>query len=132
MVVDSAIFLALAVVLGVLGPRFRDSLANKRGASTTQMLPRSPQAFAALNGCLVFAFALRAVMQISLLYSDDPVLSAFELTPSLIKSCLVPEYDATEGGRHEVQAGCFDCISECLAPSDAGLKGGLHIQPECV
>ena len=45
-----------------------------------------------------------------------PVLSGFLLAPNVIKSCIDPAYDATEGGKHTSSiAGCYDCVTTCLA-----------------
>ena len=45
-----------------------------------------------------------------------PVLSGFLLAPNVIKSCIDPAYDATEGGTHASSiAGCYDCVTTCLA-----------------
>ena len=45
-----------------------------------------------------------------------PVLSGFLLAPNVIKSCIDPAYDATEGGKHASSiAGCYDCVTTCLA-----------------
>ncbi|KAH8070187.1 hypothetical protein JL721_5412 [Aureococcus anophagefferens] len=63
---------------------------------------------------------------------DDPVLSAFELTPSIIKSCLDPTYDATEGGLYTMDAtmGCYDCISGCIDLAE-GTKRELKLESDC-
>jgi hypothetical protein len=41
---------------------------------------------------------------------SDPVEFAFIYARSLIKSCLLPSYDCTEGGTIQCESGCFDCI----------------------
>ena len=91
--VDSIIYLALAAVLAVLGVRFWHSLQHGQGGGmfTTQMLPRSPKAFAALNGCLCFAFAFRAIMQMVLLYSTE--------TP-LLRAAHTLQYNGAHGALH--------------------------------
>ena len=44
------------------------------------------------------------------------MLSGFLLAPNVIKSCIDPAYDATEGGKHTSSiAGCYDCVTTCLA-----------------
>jgi hypothetical protein len=44
-----------------------------------------------------------------------PVLSGFLLAPNVIKSCIDPSYDATEGGKHtSAITGCYDCVTTCL------------------
>ncbi len=44
-----------------------------------------------------------------------PVLSAFTSTPSLVKSCVDPDYDAP------VPSDCYDCISGCLGDTTKGV-----------
>ena len=44
-----------------------------------------------------------------------PVLSAFTSTPSLVKSCVDPDYDAP------VPSDCYDCISGCLGDVSEGV-----------
>eukprot|EP00937_MAST-01D_sp_MAST-1D-sp2_P006990 g6990.t1 len=68
--VDSAIFMALALTLATLGLQFRRA-RRQNVAFSAHMLPRSPQAFAALNLCLCVAFACRAIMQVLLLFSPN-------------------------------------------------------------
>ena len=43
-----------------------------------------------------------------------PVLSAFTSTPSLVKSCVDPDYDSP------VPSDCYDCISGCLGDVSRG------------
>jgi hypothetical protein len=45
---------------------------------------------------------------------SDPVEFAFIYARSLIKSCLLPSYDCTEGGTIQCETGCFDCIDSFL------------------
>ena len=47
-----------------------------------------------------------------------PVLSAFTSTPSLVKSCVDPDYDSP------VPSDCYDCISGCLGDT---AKGALRL-----
>ena len=47
-----------------------------------------------------------------------PVLSAFTSTPSLVKSCVDPDYDSP------VPSDCYDCISGCLGDTT---KGALRL-----
>ena len=67
---------------------------------------------------------------------SDPVLAAFEVTPSLIKSCMDPTYDATEGGRYTItdaspgDMGCYDCISVCVDKA-VGTKRELYLESDC-
>ena len=44
-----------------------------------------------------------------------PVLSAFTSTPSLVKSCVDPDYDSP------VPSDCYDCISGCLGDVSEGV-----------
>jgi hypothetical protein len=44
-----------------------------------------------------------------------PVLSAFTSTPSLVKSCVDPDYDSP------VPSDCYDCISGCLGDVSRGV-----------
>ncbi|KAH8071786.1 hypothetical protein JL721_4295 [Aureococcus anophagefferens] len=62
---------------------------------------------------------------------DDPVLSAFELTPSIIKSCLDPTYDrrraaSTPWTRRWAATTCSGCID--LAE---GTKRELKLESDC-
>ena len=44
-----------------------------------------------------------------------PVLSAFTSTPSLVKSCVDPDYESP------VPSDCYDCISGCLGDVSRGV-----------
>ena len=44
-----------------------------------------------------------------------PVLSAFTSTPSLVKSCIDPNFDSP------VPSDCYDCISGCLGDTTRGV-----------
>ena len=44
-----------------------------------------------------------------------PVLSAFTSTPSLVKSCIDPDYESP------VPSDCYDCISGCLGDTTRGV-----------
>ena len=43
-----------------------------------------------------------------------PVSSTFLLAPNVVKSCMDPTYDASEGGLYDVDSGCYECISGCM------------------
>ena len=43
-----------------------------------------------------------------------PVSSTFLLAPNVVKSCLDPTYDASEGGQYDVDSDCYECISGCM------------------
>lgn len=48
---------------------------------------------------------------------DLPVLAAMVRTPDLMKSCINPDHDCTQGGNITCENGCYDCITECGAES---------------
>jgi len=43
-----------------------------------------------------------------------PVSSTFLLAPNVVKSCLDPTYDASEGGLYDTDSDCYACISGCM------------------
>ena len=43
-----------------------------------------------------------------------PVSSTFLLAPNVVKSCMDPTYDASEGGLYDVDSDCYECISGCM------------------
>ena len=43
-----------------------------------------------------------------------PVSSTFLLAPNVVKSCMDPTYDASEGGLYDTDSDCYECISGCM------------------